>query len=364
MVEIRLRSLNFGTPPFRKLGEMTIPIAERLTIVAGHNGIGKSTILALVANASGLTRGRFRSYFDRTFQQSFNEIIHLDYAAEYQDVIADGRQLPAPTLEYTVDGSTLIKKCSITPRTERAELRIVVRSDPHKKLQASSGFTIGPDAKVPLPTIYLGMIRMLPIGESDPEWVTTTPELAFDSEDARFIQDFVRGIVATGRKSVTDPSIVGQAVRGTKKTAKHPPYAYDSRAISLGQDSLSSIATAVASFRKLRRDWKDYSGGLLVIDELDAGLHPHAQRMLLRALLNSASDLGLQVIATTHSMKLIEAVHPDLQPAASRAYLRDAVVYLADTARPFLLPDLGIEAIRTDMDLAPPTLKPSKSTLR
>lgn len=55
MPSIKVRKITFEEPPFRKLGKMTIPFAPRVTVIAGHNGIGKSTIMALVANNSGLT---------------------------------------------------------------------------------------------------------------------------------------------------------------------------------------------------------------------------------------------------------------------------------------------------------------------
>jgi predicted ATPase len=52
----RVLTLEFGDPPFRKLGGLTLEFADRLTLIAGHNGIGKSTILGLVANTFGLTK--------------------------------------------------------------------------------------------------------------------------------------------------------------------------------------------------------------------------------------------------------------------------------------------------------------------
>jgi len=61
---------------FRKLNDITIDIAKRITIIAGHNGVGKSTILGLIANGSEL-RGH-KSYFDKIFQSKFNEIFRLD----------------------------------------------------------------------------------------------------------------------------------------------------------------------------------------------------------------------------------------------------------------------------------------------
>jgi len=68
---IKLRAIEFGEVPFRKLTNMRIPVSDRMTLVAGHNGIGKSTILGVAANASGLTSAMYRSYFDRTYQGAF-----------------------------------------------------------------------------------------------------------------------------------------------------------------------------------------------------------------------------------------------------------------------------------------------------
>lgn len=87
---------------------------------------------------------------------------------------------------------------------------------------------------------------------------------------------------------------------------QHPTYQYDASTISLGQGALASIATALASFRRLKRELKqDYPGGILVVDEIEAGLHPRAQVSLAKALLREAKKLSLQVIVTTHSLSFL-----------------------------------------------------------
>jgi len=78
MPKIKLKSISFGNHPFRKLRNIEIPIADRITIIAGHNGIGKSTVLGLIASISGITNKEFRSYFDKPFSLEIGEIIHLD----------------------------------------------------------------------------------------------------------------------------------------------------------------------------------------------------------------------------------------------------------------------------------------------
>jgi len=60
------------------------------------------------------------------------------------------------------------------------------------------------------------------------------------------------------------------------------------------------------SFRKLKEEYSDYKGGLLLIDEADAGLFPAAQTNLINMLDRECKELNLQVIMTSHSPVLIE----------------------------------------------------------
>ena len=352
MPSIKLKSLNFESPPFRKLGSISIPFAERITVIAGHNGIGKSTILALVANGSGIRDATNQSYLNRAFDANLNEIVHLDFVKEYEEYKSRGAQLPSPFIEYDIDDIPLIKRCSITGRNERKEVRVVPRNDPHKDML--SPVKVGKDAKIPLPTLYLGMTRMLPVGESNPTWVTSSMDKTIHEKDAAFIQSFINSVIASGRPNSGSKNITTQSIKGTGKSTKHPDYAHSSKCISLGQDSLSAIATALASFQKLQRESQDYPGGLLVIDELDAGFHPHAQQKLVLALASAAKKLSLQVLATTHSVNLIEAIHPDAHPVGVGGKHVDAVVYLTDTNKPRVAEGYTLQDIRRDMSLLPP----------
>lgn len=364
MPPIKIKSLNFELPPFRKLGSISIPFAERITVIAGHNGIGKSTILALVANGSGIRDATIQSYLNRAFDANLNEIVHLDYVKEYEEYKTNGVPFPSPYIEYEIDGIPLVKRCKITGRNERKEVRVVPRNDPHKDML--SPIKVGKDAKVPLPTLFLGMTRMLPVGESNPTWVTSSMDKTIHEKDAAFIQTFINSVIASGQPKSGSKNITTQSIKGTGKTAKHPDYAHSSKCISLGQDSLSAIATALASFQKLQRESPDYPGGLLVIDELDAGFHPHAQQKLVEVLASAAKKLNLQVLATTHSVKLIEAIHPDSHPVVPGRKHVDAVVYLTDTNRPRVALGYTLEDIRRDMSLIPPpvTLPKKVKTLK
>ena len=82
------------------------------------------------------------------------------------------------------------------------------------------------------------------------------------------------------------------------------------------------------SFRKLKEEYSDYKGGLLLIDEADAGLFPTAQVNLLKMLDRECKNLNLQVVMTSHSPVLIEYAFEQSQHPYSRRY---RTVYLSNT---------------------------------
>jgi ABC-type multidrug transport system ATPase subunit len=365
----KLKTLNIDIPPFRKLKNIKLEFADRVTLIAGHNGIGKSTILALIANGSGLTGEDFRTYSAKKFTGHLNEIIYLDYDTEFKSKKIE-KQLPRPILKYSLDGHDFEKRCALTKRTipatknnlERLEVRVVPRNSPLSDYTIpGTDIVIGGSSKVPLPTIYLGMTRMLPIGESDPDLIENTPDDTIHEEDADFIIRFVNGVIGIAAVN-GDKNIVTQGIKGTTKNSKHPVYSHSAKTVSLGQDSLSSIATALASFQKLKREWGEcYPGGLLVIDEIDAGFHPHAQGKLIKSIISAARRLQLQVVATTHSLPLIESMYPDARAAANQGAELDKVIYIRDTRNP-IASHLTLEEIKNDMHLIPPKKKQVKKT--
>lgn len=53
---------------------------------------------------------------------------------------------------------------------------------------------------------------------------------------------------------------------------------------------------------------ENYKGGILLIDELDATLHPHAQKQLIHFLSKASTDYEIQIIFTTHSNHIIDSI--------------------------------------------------------
>jgi len=134
---------------------------------------------------------------------------------------------------------------------------------------------------------------------------------------------------------------------------------YDGESCSAGQDNLSQILTAILSFRGLEKKLGDrYQGGMLLVDELDATLHAFAQDKLLEMLCEESNKLGLQIIATSHSLHLLEkAYQSSLKKDIEKPYLANsdgAIIRLEFSTYQEMSDYLKVEAT------PPPTRKPRK----
>lgn len=341
---IKLKRIEFNDHPFRKLKNLKIEFSDRITLIAGHNGIGKSTILGLIANNFGLGTPGTRSYFGTQYSSSIEKIVYISL-----DEVADAQKhnAPGPLVRTDYFSLEITKRCALTQRSEWKRARVVPRTvdnDVPDEGEKKSDDIVGPDAKIPFPSIYLGMKRIASIGESDENDVSAKKSQMHEDDRALMVS-FVKHVIV-GSKVNNEAT----EVKSSKKKAVHPGYDHhEALAVSMGQDSLGSIATALASFNKLKREQGDsYQGGLLIIDELDVGFHPHAIQKLSSALKSYAKKLNLQVVATTHSPILIESVHPD---GSGKEQCPDSVVYLIDTNRPRMAEDQSLDAILSDMRL-------------
>ncbi|MDL4842793.1 AAA family ATPase [Aquibacillus rhizosphaerae] len=348
MVNIRNMLNSITIERFRKLKGIEIDIANRITVIAGHNGIGKSTILGLVANGSEL-KGH-KSYFDKIYQSQFQEIFHLD---ERSDYINNQDEKYSTFLKYEYEGEELLKKCTVSRHGDR--LKVVPRNVKEDgKLTNQHFLNVGADAKVPIPTIYVGMSRVIPIGESDKSLYSLSSSTNVHEDDIRFINEAFTEII--GNESVESERISKQNLKHSSKRSIGPEFTdYPFQTVSLGQDSLSTIITSIISFKKLKRELGDeYKGGILVIDEVDACLHPSAQEKLIGILDKASKQLNLQIIVTSHSLTIIKEIigkqiKTRQNPADDNLYYN--VIYLQNTINPKIMRNPTYKKIKNDMFL-------------
>lgn len=338
---LQIKKIVFGERPFRMFKNLEVPISERLTVIAGHNGSGKSTLLGLIANGSELKSIFGKTLFNRAFQAQLHELFYLD---EKKDYVEKRNEKPSFELHYVNGlGNTLIKTCNVSKHSDKRKnehrLKVVPRG-------SAEGWDVGNEAKVPIPTLFLSMSRMLPVGEFF-ETLNAQLEKKLDETDRQYIREKFSQIIS--HKVVNSSNITKHELAGTTKRSLLPEFNHSSRTISLGQDSLSSIITALASFYHLKRTWSDYQGGILLIDEIDAGFHPKAQVKLIQLLKKEARDLKLQIIMTSHSLTIVKEVLAIKDETARSGKNIDSVVYIEDVFSPHLMQHVSYENIKRDM---------------
>lgn len=334
-MEIKLHSIKFGENKFRKLKNIEIIFSERITVLGGLNGIGKSTILGLIANCSGIRSATYKSYFDSVFQSNFQELFHLDEIDDYQEDLTKKAYID---ISYKIDGNLFVKRCSVSKHSDRdaagneiTRLKVVPRSTDK---DFGCKYNIGESQKVQLPTLYLGMSRMTPIGEYEKDRVKKTKIKNIDPIDKEYLVSLFKKVVNFDISSLED-HIIDHDFKVSKKRSKLPSLKHNTLSISLGQDSLSSIFTALASFKRIKREMAElYPGGLLIIDELDAGLHHVAQLKLIDLLKREARSLNIQIIFTTHSLTIFKNILNISTNHKEHGEIIDNVVYLHNTPAP------------------------------
>ena len=285
---------------FRQFKDKEVYLGKYVTVLAGRNSTGKSTILGLLGNSSEIKKTVGETYTQNRFRAEFSEIIK---GSKQFDVTGSGRfQIIIDDengMETTCDFRTAWQKYD--KDDESADrFRLI------PKWTKPDGSTT--EAKLERPVLYLGLSRLFPIGESQKIGIKK-PKIKFDNElhEKWFIDNY------TSILSINDDvqTITNYSIGETDKKSGIGVTTdkYDYLTNSSGQDNLGQILFSILSFKrvseKLGSDWK---GGLLLIDEIDATLHPIAQNRLFDLLTKEAKACKFQVVFTTHSLSLLRYI--------------------------------------------------------
>lgn len=281
---------------FRALNNLEINLGQRVTVICGKNGTAKSTILGLLAQIFG-----FEKDYVKQIDLSFSPLHLNSFKSKFSDHFRLSEKFDfAGDLEASYEIYDAYFKANITPKLkfyklqDRALPRAIVRNN------ITTATVTNESRNVTHPVIYLSLNRLLPI----------TSRTDYKIKDLDFLkinnQEFIRInnqllCKTTGTKiTPTTGSLDSVVVHGDN---------YNHEAISAGEDNAGQIIQALFSFKKLKEEYSDYHGGLLLIDEADAGLFPGAQYQLKEIFNRYAKELNIQIVVTTHSPILIEEYH-------------------------------------------------------
>lgn len=314
-----------------------IRLSKNITAISGLNGIGKSTLLAILTNTSELKKKYGVQLNGAAFKGDFSDLIlydpKTDSTGEKVDVFFDN--LPENNIDHEYVKTLTYR--AIKQEYKKPGIKYVSNKQPLAKINSGGSITFIPknyvftrqkiktkinryrlipqpnerkgERKINWPVSYLGLSRLYPMGESD--IAKSTPISESINKEILKIHKEIMSERFDETISTMESVDITEIPKGKLGITTEN---YESTSNSGGQDNLGQIILSVLSFKELKKKLEGepdqtYNGGLLAIDEIDATLHPAAQFKLLDYLYRQSMDLDLQIIFTTHSHTLLEYIN-------------------------------------------------------
>lgn len=311
---------------YKKLRGIDLEFTCGVNLISGTNGTCKTSILHMISNSFQAPKRTNPTIIDKKCLPVITALNCLTNPkiealnrgdAKYNDP-ARGVNGKLFSVEY-IDSQTL--------EFRRHNTKVATGNRYAIKPKYPSG---GIDSLPSLPVVYLGLSRLVPYGEfqddSRVKKITKKMPQEYLDEFASLYEDFTHYTIS---------SISSQEMADLKKRNSFDSNydGIDSNTISAGEDNLSIILTALLSLKYYYNSInsnKDVES-LLLIDELDATLHPSYQFKLLELFERMSRECKIQIVFTTHSMTLIEKA---LQNKDNTIYLIDNITSVNNMPNP------------------------------
>ena len=205
------------------------------------------------------------------------------------------------------------------------------------------------------PTIYLSLKRLYPIWE-DTDIKEVQTKLSQDEKE--FYAEWHNKILILTKED--DKIIAPSMIRSpNKETIGANTNYYDRETNSAWHDNIGKILLAIMTFRRLKKKYRDYRAGLLVIDELDSSLYPGSQIELLKALYKFSKDYNIQIVFTTHSITLLEEIDYLANESANLGRIKS--VFLEKEEKNITIEERSFEYIKHKLEVS---IKREKKPIR
>jgi AAA15 family ATPase/GTPase len=305
---------NIKINKFRKFENTEFTFGKYITAISGQNATGKSTLLGLIGNAMELKKSEGVTINNNMFRADFSQLFK-------SSPIFDKSGSNLATVNFCDYDNTEIvsdsRQFRITWQNTRFRV-IPYYDDPTDNKRHSSKFSY--------PVIYLSLSRLYPLGESE---IKETNILSLtDTEKDWFIDNYKYIVSALPNMEISSINTSKIEISSNKIGICTPTYDYLTN--SSGQDNIGQILLTILSFMRLANSYSRYNGGVLLIDEIEATLHPSSQIKLLQLLTTVCRKLKLQVIFTTHSLFLLEDLCSKVLNNNDSINNKIEVIYLTD----------------------------------
>lgn len=301
---------------FRALNNVEVEFGDHITVVCGKNGTSKSSILGIAAQIFS-----FEKDYAKDEVLSFRQIAGGSFKSQYSEHFRISEKFDVPG-SMTVN---IMLHDGYTDQVATAKLELMKRQSkrgntlprPVVRNNSTAVGSSNTSRNFTHPVIFLSLKRLFPISARD-----------YKVRDHEYLEKHKQEFIGLTNELLNRDSSHATGTDGTIGSAVAHGTNYDHESVSAGEDNAGQIILALMSFRKLKEEYPDYKGGLLLIDEADAGLFPTAQVNLLKMLDRECKKLNLQVVMTSHSPVLIEYAFEQSQHPYSKRY---RTVYLSNT---------------------------------
>ena len=265
----------------RGLKDIKIDFKYPITAIVGRNGSGKTTALALAACAYHNTKNGFKLPHRRQTYYEFS-----DFFIQTSDEIPPGGII----IQY----GFLHNNWSKTPKRPNGK-----GIGYQARWKRPGGKWTRYRSRVPRTVVYLGIDRVVPPAEkstskSYSRWFSGTTKSGYERDVQKIVgrileqdyEDFHFRIY----KQYRLPIVIAD---GRK---------YSGFNMGTGENALFELFSILSACDE---------NMLLVIDEIELGLHAEAQEKLIQELKNICNKRHLQIICTTHSSTILECLPPE-----------------------------------------------------
>lgn len=287
---------------YRKLENIEFEFSPYLNVISGTNGTCKTSILHIVSNSfKAATKGKHWIGNDDCLDVMKSVNISVNPKIEtltkgdkiYNDP-ANGHKGELYEVEYFDD--KMLKYRRHNSQKEEDSYRYAVK--PYYGKNKGENLPI-------CPIIYLGLSRLFPYGEYDKESSIKKIRKTFPEEYQDQIKNLYQSLTGIDIQDFHS-QVMGEIkarVDFESQTA-----GIDSNTISSGEDNILIIIVALISLKYYYESIKSNNQieSILLIDELDATLHPSVQLKLLDVMRSFSKNYKIQIIFTTHSLTTIE----------------------------------------------------------
>ena len=268
---------------FRAFEQASFSLGKRITAISGRNATQKTTVLGMIGQPFTIS-SRNPIYGCKTidgfnFRSQFKEKFKISPS---HDIIGQHRWTLNLHNGIHTQNYYIVESIARKQGQREATLRFW-----NAESRASGA------GYIQLPVYFLSLSRLFPIGESG-KTKSMPPELT--AEELDYCVTNYRTILSI-QQTPGDVSIGIEKGTASRMFSGVSDGVHDIFTNSAGEGNITKIILAVLSFKRLKEQYpRDYKGGLLLIDELDATLYGFSQKALVDYLWTAANEFKIQIV--------------------------------------------------------------------